>query len=90
MVGPHGNRGAFRVEHADAASRCLFLDHGRHIGQQWRQQYRFERQAHAARLDLGQVEDLVDQGQQVAAGRHDVVYEDMFLLDGRRQRFIGQ
>jgi len=68
QVGVHGPRIVRHLQHQRIAvlgdQRAHRVDH---VGEQGLHREGFEAQLHLAGLDLGQVQDVVDQGQQVLA-----------------------
>ena len=90
MVGPHRQLLARRKDHVDLALLRLLLHHHAHFLDQRGQRHRLDRQAQAARFDLRQVEDFIDQRQKMAARSDDVLHEGALLHDSRGQRFVGQ
>ncbi|MNM78965.1 hypothetical protein D3C81_908850 [compost metagenome] len=90
MVGPDRQRLAGRKNQVDMTLLRLLFHHHAHFLDQRGQRHRFHRQAQAARFDLGQVEDFIDQGEQVAPRGDDVLHEGALLRHGRGQGFVGQ
>ena len=90
MVGPHRQLLARRKDHVDLALLRLLFHHHAHFLDQRGQRHRLDRQAQAARFDLRQVEDFIDQRQKMAARSDDVLHEGALLHDSRGQRFVGQ
>ena len=65
---------------ADAPGHGLLPDDGQAVPQQRRHLHRFQVERHLAGFHLGQVEDVVDQGEQMLAAAEDVADEPSLLI----------
>jgi len=84
QVGPHGTR-VVDTAHLEGVGVLLHqrLDDRHHVGDHVRDAELLEIELHLAGLDLGQVQDVVDQPQQVLAGAVDLleVGDEFFLAE---------